>query len=975
MKNIVNEVESMTNYNTLLQKLCQEADNKREEMKWLVQTLDSLTSNRFDHEAESEQRKLEQLITRYKNLIPTIEITMTKTDIYSRSYTYRKEVREVCTLLHRVRDQTTEVPTLESPESLKKALQHQETCLNQLEQQRANIVSMLQRGKDLLKDQHAPNFVSSEVQQLEISWNETYGQNIENLKSLKGSQRLWSNYEVQKDEILKLIAQAEEDLRKLDSVSYYNAAQVAANLQNQQELSSSLRKTALSMVKKLHETYSSLITVTAPERQPELTEEISNVEGQVHSTLEKVDEQVVKLQNLQTKWNSFQSKISELHNWTTQNAPQSIADIRASTTSPEERVSRTEILYTQIHEKVTILNIIEEEFKDLVKGKINFFFFNDAHSSEISILIIIQLIILCYYTESDKRPEAQNLRTNINNLHSAVNSLNESIVNQREQASQNLSTWKEYEVGIQNLKPWIEEAESRAASIGSKPSTLQQASEMLQTARIFEQQCAEHLPRLQNLTQISQQIGGRTSAPDEVDTVHSRWNSVHDVAVQTRTKLEKLVSSWNTFETDSKEFTEWLITSEKASLMEPNLQTPDIGKLEQELARLKESSKEISNRQAQLITLTHVSDHISHGLSIEGATNLKNRVAELKARVNKLADTVRHYINSTSDAVLARNEFQIKISDFENWMSHLRQNMAEISDVHIDNVDSNLQAVHAYLQEHSEKQPDFATIYEEVKYLSTRGSPEEAANLDEIYRSLAVKYKTLEDDLRRQKKGLEKWTELLNWDQETTAQLNHHKYEVETRKPNIDDCERLSSDLKSVQAKVNNWKEQIPVIDSALSIQVRDKQDKPLTASALINNLETQIVALETTLSAKRDKLENISTRWDNFRKLQQKITEDIIKTQTALQEETYNVDTCEKLAPAIEKISNLIEEHQQRGPARETLHQEGAELLKEDQRSVTNIQVILSSVDTNWEKVNELLYEQRKKYAEMEIGLYNKLL
>ena len=353
--------------------MCQEADNKREEMKWLVQTLDTLTSNRSDEEAATEQRKLEQLITRYKNLIPTIEITMTKTDIYSRSYTYRKEVREVCTLLHKVRDQTSEVPTLENQESLKKALKHQEICLNQLEQQRANIVSMLQRGKDLLKDQHAPNFVSSEVQQLEVSWNETYGQNIETLKTLKSSQKLWSSYEEQKEEILKLIAKAEEELKKLDLASYYNTAQVSVDLQHHQELSSNLRKTAINMVKKLHETYSSLITTTAFDRQPELTEEISDVEEKVKDTLKKVDGGVEKLQLLQSKWNSFQSKVAELHNWTTQSAPQSIADIKASTISPEERVIKTEILHKQIYEKITILKIIEEETRSLIKGKLNIF--------------------------------------------------------------------------------------------------------------------------------------------------------------------------------------------------------------------------------------------------------------------------------------------------------------------------------------------------------------------------------------------------------------------------------------------------------------------------------------------------------------------------------------------------------------------------------------------------------------------------
>lgn len=65
-------------------------------MKWLVQVLDSLVSHRSDEESFKEQKKLEELISRYKNLIPTIEMTMIKTDVYSKCYTYRKEVREVC---------------------------------------------------------------------------------------------------------------------------------------------------------------------------------------------------------------------------------------------------------------------------------------------------------------------------------------------------------------------------------------------------------------------------------------------------------------------------------------------------------------------------------------------------------------------------------------------------------------------------------------------------------------------------------------------------------------------------------------------------------------------------------------------------------------------------------------------------------------------------------------------------------------
>jgi len=568
--------------------------------------------------------------------------------------------------------------------------------------------------------------------------------------------------------------------------------------------------------------------------------------------------------------------------------------------------------------------------------------------------------------DKDDAP-AKQLRGDIENLHKAVESLNKNIVTQRELATRNLATWKEYEKGIQKIKPWIEQAESQVATMGSKPSTLPQATQMLESAKLFEVECQQHLPKVQSLSSISHQITGRTVAPDEVDAVHTRWNAVHDVAAQTTTKLDKLVSSWNTFESEAKEFNEWLQRSEREALKEPNVQTPEATKLEKELTHLKEFNKSISDHQAQLISLTQVSDHISHGLSLDGASALKARVAEMKNRVSKLADTVRHHINLVSDSLLARQEFQMKITDFENWMTRLKSNINEIGDVNVDNVDTNLQAVHAYLQEHSEKQPMFATIYDEVKQLSSRSSTLEANALNEIYVSLAKKYKALEDDLREKKKGLEKWIELLSWHNDANAQLNHCKYEAEARKPTIADLDRLSSELQTVYTKINTWKEHVPLMDSTLGIHIRDKQEKIITATTLLNDLESKASVLKTELSAKRDKLENLDAKWDNFRKLQQKITEEIVSTQMNLQDITYTVDTCEKLAPAIEKIDELIEDHQRREPEKEILRREGDNLMKEDQRAITNIQVAISSVDGNWEKVNELLREQRKKYAEME--------
>ena len=177
-------------------------------MKWLVQTLDQLASHATD--PAFEQKKLEELIARYKRLIPTIELTIIRTELYYKCFTYNREVKEViflkffsfdfyeaenydllilwlqvCELLERVG--ASGLPRLETPSNISELVRAQELAVAQLDSQRSNIVSMLQRGRDLSKDPSAPIFVKNRVQQLDTQWNQAYNTTIEKLNTLKGS--------------------------------------------------------------------------------------------------------------------------------------------------------------------------------------------------------------------------------------------------------------------------------------------------------------------------------------------------------------------------------------------------------------------------------------------------------------------------------------------------------------------------------------------------------------------------------------------------------------------------------------------------------------------------------------------------------------------------------------------------------------------------------------------------------------------
>lgn len=89
--------------------------------------------------------------------------------------------------MQKVKDTSATSVHPENLDLVNSLIKQQETAIRQLDDQRPNIMSMLQRGKDLSKDTNAPEFVKKEVTSLEAGWNDAYAQTAEKLKKLKGN--------------------------------------------------------------------------------------------------------------------------------------------------------------------------------------------------------------------------------------------------------------------------------------------------------------------------------------------------------------------------------------------------------------------------------------------------------------------------------------------------------------------------------------------------------------------------------------------------------------------------------------------------------------------------------------------------------------------------------------------------------------------------------------------------------------------
>lgn len=470
------------------QRICQEADSKRENMKWLVKTLDSLLPYATEPESVEEQQKLEALIARYKNLIPTIEVTMVRTEVFSKCYTYRREVREIVNLLNKVRDQTLSAPPPESLPHVSKMVQEQQYAMAQLDQQRPNIVSMLQRGKDLSSDANAPVFMVAEVTVLERGWKDTYDQSADKLRELKDTHQVWTDYTQKKNEIVHLIGEAETALRSVTPLQT-DPKNVSTDLKDKRELRATLNSNAQTLIEGLKEISSNLIPLAATSKQPLIEKDVSELQKQFTNTIEHVQHRVEYLEDYSKRWADYKARLAELQAWANQTAPTLVESLLTSDLTPEEKQEKVISVQRIITDKMRQLDMLSNEAIELSPKEGNV-------------------------------GEAKRLKMEVAKLKELFSAVNKDFENKAQSIHHHLNEWQKYQVELREIKPQIENFEIKMTVTAPKPLSLQEAVQLQQQARVTEAECEQHLAKLHTVAQLGTHISEVANVPDELDSIN-----------------------------------------------------------------------------------------------------------------------------------------------------------------------------------------------------------------------------------------------------------------------------------------------------------------------------------------------------------------------------------------------------------------------------------------------------------------------
>lgn len=901
-------------------------------MKWLVQTLDMLTHHCSEIEAQDEQIKLENLIQRYKNLIPTIEITMIKTETYTRCYTYRREVHEVICVLESAKKQAMVEPEPQSLQQVEQLVLEQQAAVQKLDRHRPSVMSMLQRGKELIKDANAPAFVREDVRNLETGWNTAYESSTDRLHKLRDTQKVWSNYEYQKEELLS-------DIDKIESYVAHpglelGVTNISRELHETRVINEDLERAKKERLPQLQQAYAELQSLTANKPKPVIEKDLQTIEHKLERVQDEVHTKFEHLEKFNEEWIKIERKLEHVREWIKKESPALISQIRSENITPEERVEKSQELQKVITEKLDIIrNVADQGTKLAVEHRVH---------------------------------DANRLKGEVALLEKMMADLQRSTEHQTKVVEHDLASWQKYQKGVAEIKPWIEEAEIKLGNV-PKPTTLPEAQQLQQQSRALITDCEKQLMNLQILSSVSHQLSGKTSAPDEVDAIHSRWAVVHDQADQWNNKLEKLVVNWENFERDAEKLETWIENGEKLlSSRNVTVESPQVEKLDRELNKLKSFGNEISQQQAKIISLSQTCDIICHNIQPEGAALLKTKVSDIKDRTNTLAETVRSKINELSDKIIVRQEFLTKLHNFDNWITDFRRKAESFDQISAEKVEPSLQSMHVLLQEHAAKAPEFADIYNEVKNMTLTSHPDESRTLSDTYSNIAEHYQLIESNIQQNKAILKKWSDLLSWYEDTKQQLGHIQYQIEGPKLTPESYEVLRQELVNVITKVPEWKSNVVLLDGPSKVKVTDQNTgRIISPTSLVKEMEVKAETLLNQVTSKRDLVQKVGARWDKFNLQQKAVSEVLHNVQSTLNEMAQKPVPLTEIAiqDLSEQLDKLDQELKDKQSVRKELREEGLHLMREDQANMGTIQNSLSAADNNWDQVVNSVRDTKNRY------------
>merc|ERR1712076_255867 len=235
--------------------------------KWMGQILEILMAERAKSQQETENEKLNVLIKKHEELIPSVQKTSVMVDLYWKCYAYGDELKPHIEFLDGIMLSSTRDIAPSCVENVDELIERQEKSLVQLDGKRNVVVDLIAKGKVILEHPDKPKFLEGNVKRIQEGWDDTKKKASDRLKLLVDTKEAWVGYAQNNETIAAEFEVAEEEIKKVKK--RYALDDAVSDLKKRQDLFNKSNTTISGLFKAINDNFTCM-SITLPEDKKKL---------------------------------------------------------------------------------------------------------------------------------------------------------------------------------------------------------------------------------------------------------------------------------------------------------------------------------------------------------------------------------------------------------------------------------------------------------------------------------------------------------------------------------------------------------------------------------------------------------------------------------------------------------------------------------------------------------------------------------
>jgi len=505
--------------------LCKDLE-RAEVKKWLAHILEILMAERAKDQRNEETGKLDILIKKHEELIPTVMKTQVMVDLYWKCYAYGDELKPHIEFLDGIMLSSTRDIAPSCVENVDELIERQEKSLVQLETKRSIVKELIEKGKKILENPDKPRFLEGHVSRIELGWDDTKQKAQDRLTLLTETKDAWEGYAVNNETIANDFEKAEDEIKKIKK--RFNLEAAKEDLAKRQGLYNDTNKTISGLFSDINANFTCM-SITLPEDKKKIIDKEIKAVAEKLEVVGRFEEKVAKVAEFVNQLNDFDASLKTINDWMA-TATAELEDIKSAAGSmlPEDRVARTMDLQEDIAAKVEILQS------------------NAARELEL-------------LPQGDKVPQdAQDYKDELNRIIKYVNDLAARCKKECDSFSEDVKYWAEYRTGIKEFTPWLVKSEGSCNEGLSKPSNLDEVKALHEKVSTFDKTCLNYLKVLEAADSAAKKMTTHEEADKEVVALKDRYNKVKGASDQWVAKVDTLLKEWTLLDSTVTELNTWV---------------------------------------------------------------------------------------------------------------------------------------------------------------------------------------------------------------------------------------------------------------------------------------------------------------------------------------------------------------------------------------------------------------------------------